>query len=280
MNNSVLITGCSSGIGHALAVGLRARGHRVFAGARKPEDVAVLRAQGFEAVRIDVDDSVSLQTAVREVLALSGGRLDALVNNAGYGQPGAVEDLPRAALRAQFETNVFGPLELTNLVLPAMRAQGHGRIVNVSSVLGLVAFPYRGAYNASKHALEGLTDTLRLELRGTGILVALVEPGPIASRFRTNAYAAYRKYIDPARSVHREKYLAMERRLTKSGPAARFTLPPQAVLEKVIHALEAPRPKLRYYVTLPTHAISALKRLLPYRALDWIIYKIGGAGGT
>jgi NAD(P)-dependent dehydrogenase (short-subunit alcohol dehydrogenase family) len=271
---SVLITGCSSGIGHCAAAGLKTRGWRVFATARKPEDVARLAAEGFESLRLDLDDPVSIHGAVDAVLAATGGTLDALFNNAAYGQPGAVEDLSRAALCAQFETNLFGTLELTNRVIPVMRAQGHGRIINNSSLLGLVALPYRGAYTASKFALEGLTDTLRLELAGSGIHVVLIEPGPIASRFRANARAAFHRHIDPVRSAHHARYAGMERRLAKPGPAAPFTLPPEAVLEKLIAALESPRPRIRYYVTVPTRLFAWLRRLLPYRLLDRVLLRV------
>ncbi|HLA74921.1 MAG TPA: SDR family NAD(P)-dependent oxidoreductase [Gammaproteobacteria bacterium] len=277
-SKSVLITGCSSGIGQHVALALQARGYRVFASARKAADVAALAAQGLESLQLDLDDSTSIQAAVREVLARTDGQLFALVNNAGYGQAGAVEDLRRAVIRAQFETNLFGPLELTNLIVPVMRAQGYGRIINISSLLGLAVLPYRGAYNASKFALEGLTDTLRLELRDTGILVSLIEPGPIISRFRSNSFITYQQNIDPERSAHRKNYLAMERRLTQPGPVAPFTLTPQAVQDKLVHALEHPRPKLRYYVTFPTHLAAALRRILPYRALDWVLYRISGGG--
>ena len=274
---AVLITGCSSGIGRAVADGLRARGYRVFATARRADDVARLRAEGFaDALPLDLDDSASIAAAVDEVLARTGGRLWGLFNNGAYGQPGAVEDLTREALRAQFETNLFGWLELTNRVLPAMRAQGAGRIIQNSSVLGFVAMPYRGAYNASKFALEGLTDTLRLELAGTGIHVSLIEPGPIESRFRANAYRMYQRYIDKARSPHRARYEAMEARLQKPGPAVPFTLPASAILPPVLHALEARRPRTRYRVTVPTHLFAVLKRLLPDRVLDRLLRRAGG----
>jgi NAD(P)-dependent dehydrogenase (short-subunit alcohol dehydrogenase family) len=274
MPQSILITGCSSGIGQCAATGLKARGYRVFATARKPEDVARLADEGFEGLRLDLDDPASIHAAVDAVLTATGGTLDALFNNAAYGQPGAVEDLSRAAIRAQFETNLFGTLELINRVIPVMRAQGHGRIVNNSSLLGLVALPYRGAYNASKFALEGLTDTLRLELAGSGIHVVLIEPGPIASRFRANARAAFYRHIDPARSVHRARYEGMERRLSKPGPAAPFTLPPEAVLDRLIAALESPRPRARYHVTVPTRLFAWARRLLPQRLLDRVLLRI------
>ena len=272
---SILITGCSSGIGLCVARGLKSRGYRVFATARKAHDVHQLEADGFESVQLDLADSDSIATAVDEILARTAGTLDALFNNGAYGQPGAVEDLSRDVLRAQFETNLFGWHELTNRVLPVMRRQGHGRIVQNSSVLGFVALRYRGAYNASKYALEGLSDTLRLELAGTEIHVSLVEPGPVTSRFRENAFRAYQENIDPDNSVHRDRYLAMEARLQTQGPVVPFTLPPEAVLKKVIHALESPRPRARYYVTFPTYLFGTLKRLLSTRLLDRMLNKIG-----
>lgn len=271
---SVLITGCSSGIGHCVASGLAARGYRVFATARQPQDVARLTAEGLESLQLDHADSASIHRAVDEVLARTQGRLDALFNNGAYGQPGAVEDLSREALRAQFETNLFGWHELTNRVLPVMRRQGHGRIVYNSSVLGFVALPFRGAYTASKYALEGLVDTLRLELRGSGIHVALVEPGPIESRFRANALLAYQRHIDPDSSFHRERYRRMEERLVTEGPVVPFTLPPEAVLKKLIHALESRTPRTRYRVTFPTYLFAVLKRVLTDRALDRILARI------
>ena len=274
----ILITGCSSGIGWCVAHGLKVRGWRVFATARQPADVERLQTKGLESLPLDLRDSSSIRAAVTEILDRTGGRLDALFNNGAYGQPGAVEDVSREALREQFETNLFGTQELTNQVIPVMRRQGGGRILYTSSLLGLVAFPYRGAYVASKFALEGLADTLRLELVGTGIHVCLIEPGPILSRFRDNAYAAYQQRIRAETSPHREQYAATEARLLKAGPAAPFTLPPEAVLKRVIHALESPRPRARYPVTVPTYLFAALRRLLPTRALDAILRRAGGEG--
>ncbi|MDH3713247.1 MAG: SDR family oxidoreductase [Gammaproteobacteria bacterium] len=270
----ILITGCSSGIGLCVARGLRARGYTVFATARKPEDAQWLRDEGLGGYQLNLDDSDSIQQAVEQVLEQTGGRLYALFNNGAYGQPGAVEDLPRRALREQFETNVFGWLELTNRVIPVMRAQGYGRILQNSSVLGIVALPYRGAYNASKFAIEGFSDTLRMELHGSGVHVSLIEPGPILSEFRNNAHAAYRKHIDPTGSVHRDAYAAMEKRLASEHAATPFTLPPEAVLKRVVHALEARRPKVRYPVTVPTYVFAWLKRVLPHRGLDAAIRKL------
>jgi NAD(P)-dependent dehydrogenase (short-subunit alcohol dehydrogenase family) len=271
---TILITGCSSGIGLCAAEGLQSRGYRVFATARKTDDIAMLQQLGLEALQLDLADSDSIAAAVDEVLSRTGGTLYALFNNGAYGQPGAVEDLRREVLRQQFESNLFGTHELTCRVLPAMRRQGYGRIIQNSSVLGLISLPFRGAYNSSKYALEGLTDTLRLELRGSGIHVSLIEPGPVTSRFRANAFAKYRENIDSENSHFRDTYRRMENRLTKEGPAAPFTLPPEAVLQKVVHALEAKRPRVRYYVTVPTYLFATLKRLLPHRGLDWVLQRV------
>lgn len=271
---TILITGCSSGIGYITAIELKKRGHQVIASARKPEDVERLQQQGFSTVQLDLADSASIHRAVEQVLELTGGKLDALFNNGAFGQPGAVEDLSREVLRFQFETNLFGTHELTNLLIPVMRKQGHGRIIYNSSVLGLVAMTYRGAYNASKFALEGLADTLRLELYGSNIHISLIEPGPILSDFRKNAFALYKKNIDPTHSFHQETYKNMETRLQKEGPAASFTLPAEAVAEKVIHALEAKTPKRHYYVTVPTYVFAFLKRILPVSWMDYLLRKV------
>jgi NAD(P)-dependent dehydrogenase (short-subunit alcohol dehydrogenase family) len=272
--NSIVITGCSSGIGLCVARGLQARGYRVFATARQAGDVQRLADEGFESLQLDLDDSASIAAAVSEVLDRTGGTLDALFNNGAYGQPGAVEDLSRDVLRAQFETNLFGWHELTRLVLPVMRRQGHGRIIQHSSVLGLVALRYRGAYNASKYALEGLTDTLRLELRDSNIQVSLIDTGPVTSRFRENAHAAFLRNIDQNNSVHRAHYQRVVTRLTKSGAVVPFTLPPEAVLKKVLQALESSNPRPRYYVTFPTYLFAYLKRILSARMLDRILSKV------
>ncbi len=272
----VLISGCSSGIGLAAARTLSTRGHRVFASARKPADVARLKGEGFAGVvTLDLDDSNSIEQAVAAVLEQTDGVLEVLFNNAGFGVTGALEDLPREALRAQFETNVIGTQELTNRALVPMRRRGFGRIIQNSSVLGLVAMPYRGPYNASKFALEALSDTLRQELRGTGIRVSLVEPGPIVTRFRANALATFQRYIqDPEASHHRGVYRRWLERLQQEGPAVPFTLGPEAVVKKVVHAVESPRPKTRYYVTVPTYAFGFLRRFLPTAALDGLARRV------
>ena len=268
---TVFLTGCSSGIGYCTAHGLRQRGYRVIASARQAADVERLRNEGLECLQLDLDSSESIHQAVEELSAMTGKRLFGLFNNAGFGQPGAVEDLRRDVLRSQFETNVFGTMELTNALLPWMRAAGEGRIIQNSSVLGFVSLAYRGAYNASKYALEGLYDTLRLELVDTNIHAILIEPGPVLSQFRANAMVAFQRNIDIDTSVHREKYLATQKRLTQTGKAVAFTLGPEAVLAKVVKALESPRPRPRYYVTLPTYLFAGLKRILSQRMLDRVL---------
>ncbi len=275
---TVLITGCSSGIGRCLAQGLRARGWRVFATARKPADVTALVAEGLESLPLDVTRPDSIAAAVNEMLRRTHGRLDALINNAGFGLPGAVEDLSREGLRVQFETNVFGGQELIRHLMPVFRAQGAGRIVQMSSMLGYIALAYRGAYCASKYAIEGLSDALRLELRGTNIHVTIIEPGPIKAKFRDNAYAAFKIYVDKDHSPHREQYEAMIARLEGQRGPLPFTLPPEAVLKRVVHALESRRPHRRYQVTLPAYLTAWLQRLLPTPWLDWLLYRIGGEG--
>ena len=272
---SVLITGCSSGIGLDAAQGLRARGWRVFAACRKTEDCERLRAQGFESPRIDYTDAGSIETGLAEVLAATGGRLDALFNNGAHGLPAAVEDIPTEALREIFETNFFGWHELTRRVIPVMRAQGAGRIVQCSSILGFVAFRWRGAYVATKYALEGLTDTMRLELDGSGIEVVLIEPGPITTKIRENAIPYFEKFIDWRGSALRGVYesVILKRLYEDRGPD-RFELPPRAVTEKLVHALESPRPRPRYYVTTPTHIGGFLRRILSTRASDRILSRL------
>ncbi len=274
---SILITGCSSGIGLYCAEALQAEGYRVFATARKEDDVQKLQEAGHIALQLDLNSSESINAALAEVLKQTGGTLDALFNNGAYGQPGAVEDLSRAVLRAQFETNLFGTHELTCKVIKIMRQQGHGRIIQNSSVLGLIALKYRGAYNASKFALEGLTDTLRQELDGSDIFVSLIEPGPIESDFRKNAYAAFKRHIPIEGSAHQDVYRAVEKRLAQQDAARKqdpFTLGPEAVYKPLLHALTSRKPKARYYVTAPTWIFSILRRLIPTGWLDWILRKV------
>ncbi len=278
MTQTILVTGCSSGIGQAVAYGLRDADFEVYVTARQEEDLARLREDGFSAYYLDYRDSASIQQTVAAVMEKTQGKLYALFNNGAYGLPGAVEDIPRAALEEQFQTNLFGWHELTNLVLPWMRRQGCGRIIHNSSILGFAAMPYRGAYNASKFALEGLADTLRLELRGTGIHVSLIEPGPITSRFRQAGYRHFLHSIAWQDSVHRDAYESMMARLLAEGPVAPFTKPAAAILQPVLHALQSKTPKARYPVTVPTYLFAWLKRLLPTALLDQLLIKAGGAG--
>src|SRR5215468_2306646 len=215
---SVLITGCSSGIGLCAAQTLRARGWRVFATARKPEDISHLKDEiGVESLYLDYAEPQSIAAAVEHVLSATTGTLTALFNNGGYGQPGALEDIRPEVLRAQFEVNVFGWHDLTRRVIPAMRARGEGRIVFCSSVLGLIAAPYRGSYSASKFAVEALADTLRMELQGSGIYVSLIVPGPIATRFVEHAIEAYRRNVDLEASHHRDTYKVRIARMEQGG---------------------------------------------------------------
>ena len=269
---SILVTGCSSGIGYDAAHGLRDRGWRVFAACRQDEDCERLKAEGFASPRLDYSDEASISSALAEVLQATGGTLDALFNNGAHGLPGAVEDLPTEALREIFETNFFGWHSLTRAVIPVMRRQGRGRIVQCSSVLGLVPLPWRGAYVATKYALEGLTDTLRIEMRDTPIRVILIEPGPVTSRIRANSIPHFEKWVDWKASPRAAQYAdsLLKRLYTSTGPD-RFELPPSAVTSKLIHAVEAPRPRPRYYVTTPTYFAGIMRRLLPTRAQDWLI---------
>lgn len=268
---TILITGCSSGIGFDAAQGFRALGWRVFASCRQQADCARLIGLGFDSPLIDYADSATIKNGLAQVLTATGGTLDVLYNNGAFACPAAVEDLPRDALRAIFEVNVFGYLELTNLVIPVMRAQDHGRIINCSSVLGLVGLKWRGAYVATKFALEGLTDVLRMEMADTAIKIILIEPGPITSDIRANAIPHFERWIDWQGSARAAQYITLRDRLyTSSGPD-KFERPASAVTKKLIHAATSKRPKPRYYVTKPTYFAGILRRILPTCALDAVI---------
>ncbi|MEM8824315.1 MAG: SDR family oxidoreductase [Pseudomonadota bacterium] len=270
MTRTILITGCSSGIGYHAAHALSTKGWRVFAACRKPEDCDRLRGEGLAAPLIDYERPDTIAQGLADMLETTDGRIDALFNNGAYAIPGLVEDMPTDALRATFEANFFGWHDLTRRVIPPMRAQGHGRIVQNSSVLGFAAAPWRGAYNATKFALEGLTDTLRMELRGSGIEAILIEPGPITSRFRANARGQFERWIDWKASARRADYERLMGRLYQDSNQ-RFELPPDAVTDVLIHALEVRRPKARYRVTLPTKVGMVMKRTLPTWAMDRIL---------
>lgn len=271
---AILITGASTGIGYYSAKALHQAGYRVIASCRKMADVSRLQAEGLTCIHLDLADPDSVAAAVEKTLTLTHGNLYALFNNGAYGQPGAVEDLTRETLKTQFETNFFGWADLTNRLLPGMIARGQGRIIHNSSVLGFAAMPFRGAYNASKFALEGLADTQRLELRGTGVHVSLIEPGPILSEFRRNALAALEANIDIKSSRHQVGYEKALERLTKVGKAMPGTLGPEAVHRKLVHALESRRPKPRYYVTWPTYLMGSLKRVLSTRMMDRVLARV------
>ncbi len=273
---SILITGCSSGIGLCAATILKERGYRVFATARKPGDLERLKAQGLNEIQLDVNDSNSIQNALNEVLQQTGGTLDALFNNAGFLQAGAVEDITRDMMREQFETNVFGAMELTRLVLPIMRKQGHGRIVQNSSILGVVAMPYYGAYNASKFALEGFSNTLRQELRGTNIHVSIINPGPITSNLRNNAFTIYKQTLaNHHNSAYNHVYAQLEEfYFNPTERDKKIAQGPYAVAKKLIHALESPRPKAHYFIGFPAQLLAFLRRILPDKTMDFLLSKI------
>ncbi|WP_282178126.1 SDR family oxidoreductase [Vibrio nereis] len=273
MTKSILITGCSTGIGYVSAHALHQRGYQVIASCRKAEDVDKLRMEGLTCIQLDLSDPQSISNGVKQTLKLTNGRLDALFNNGAYGQPGAIEDLPAQALREQFEANFFGWHQLVCELLPTMRKQGYGRIVQNSSVLGFAAMRYRGAYNASKFALEGWTDTLRLELNDTDIHISLLEPGPIETQFRANAKQAFLKWITLEGSPHESQYQQQLQRLEQETSNNAFVLPPESCVDPLIHALESPKPKIRYRITTPTKVFAILKRLLPTRLLDKILIK-------
>lgn len=269
---SILITGCSSGIGWHCAHALRARGWRVFASCRRQEDCDRLAAEGFDSPRIDYSDTASIESGLAQVLAATGGRLDALFNNGAHACPGAVEDLPTGALREIFEVNVLGWHELTRRVIPVMRAQGHGRIVQNSSVLGYTPYRWRGAYGASKFALEGLSRILQLELADTPVKVVLIQPGPVTSKIRVNSIPHFERWIDwqssPRRALYEDSLL---KRLYDGGPKDRWELGPQAVAEVLVKAVEHPNPRPRYMVTVPAKISAWLVRLLPDRLLVWFL---------
>lgn len=268
MSKVILITGCSTGIGYDTVFALKKRGHRVIASCRKIDDLQKLTQQGIEAVLLDVSDTQSIEAAFNQVLTMTEGRLDVLINNAGYGQAGALEDVSRDLMRKQFETNVFGLLELSNLAIPIMRKQGQGRIINVSSILGVISMPFRGAYNASKYAVEGLSDTLRLELSSSGIQVVTIEPGPIESKFRDTAVDGTLTAIDINKSYFNKQYQSMLTDYKQKKSDSVFTKKTDAVINCFIHAIESKKPKAKYPVTTPAHLLIFLKRILSTRMLD------------
>lgn len=270
---SILITGCSTGIGKRAAEMLHDDGWQVFATARQDEDITMLNDQlGVTGLYLDYQDKASIKAVADQVLDQTGGSLFALFNNGGYGQPGAVEDLETDVLRAQFETNFFGWHDLTRQFIPAMRENGGGRIIQCSSVFGFVSAHYRGAYTASKHALEALSDAMRQELRGTNIHVSIIEPGPIRTAFNERALKSYRDNINMNASPHRDKYQQRVDDLENGGDST-FKLEPDAVVEKLRHALTAKNPKTRYYVTVPTYVLAYAKRLLPTKLIDEILIR-------
>ena len=271
---TILITGCSSGIGFVSARIMRGRGWRVLATVRTNEDYARVSGElGIEVLPLDLGDPASIARCAEEALRLSDGQIDAIFNNGAYGQVGAVEDLSADVLRRQMEVNLIGTHDLTRRFIPAMRARGAGRIVQCSSVLGFVSVPYRGAYCASKFALEALSDAMRHELAGTGIHVSIIEPGPIRTRFVEHARTSFRSTVDIETSAHRETYVARLAAMEQGGKST-FKLEPEAVAFKLVHAVESARPKRRYKVTIPTYLAAASKRVLPASLADWLAQRI------
>ena len=272
---SILITGCSSGIGHDAAWTLHNRGWQVFATCRKKEDCVRLCAEGIESFVLDYENPKSISLAVKKVINLTGGTLDALFNNGAYAIPGAVEDLPRDALKQTFEANFFGWHDLIVQVIPIMRAQGHGRIINCSSVLGFIPMRWRGSYVATKYALEGLTDTLRIEMCYTNIKIILLQPGPITSKFRQNSIIGFEKWIKWQNSARANQYksILLNRLYSTNVQKDQFELPASAVTKKLIRALEEVNPKSKYMVTMPTYVAAILKRVLPNPWLDKFMSK-------
>lgn len=272
MKKIVLITGCSSGIGYDTAHYLNKNGYKVYASARKEEDVERLRDEGLEAYLLDVTKPETISQTLKSIL--SKGELYAVFNNAGYGQPGAVEDISTDVLREQFETNLFGLHEMTRQVIPVMRKQGYGRIIQHSSILGLISLRFRGAYNASKYAIEGLCDTLRLELANEEIYVCTINTGPVRSDFRKNATKKFYEHIYKKKTVFEKEYekeLIPKEQKKKNDP---FTRDSDVVIKNIINALESKKPKPRYYNTSATYILTTLKRVLPTSLMDRVLLKI------
>ncbi len=270
---TILVTGCSSGIGAHCARALKTDGWQVFATARNEADIDRLKADGLDAFYLDYREPDSIALLCANVLDRTGQRLDALFNNGAYAQPGAVEDLSTDAIREQFEANFFGWHDLTRRMIPVMRDQGRGRIVQCSSILGLVPMRWRGAYNASKFAVEGLFLTMRQELAGSGIHLSLIEPGPIESQFATNALPYIEKNVDVEGSVHRDAYGSELQRLRQGGIRSPHKLGPDAVYRALKHALESNRPKPHYVITRPAKIATMLKRVLPAATLYGLLGK-------
>jgi short-subunit dehydrogenase len=272
LKKNILITGCSSGIGYDTAHYLHNNGYKVYASARDAEDVKRLQDEGLETFLLDVTSADAI-TEVLNNITKDGAELYAVFNNAGYGQPGAVEDITTDVLREQFETNLFGLHELTRQSIKIMRRQGYGRIIQHSSVLGIISLRFRGAYNASKYAIEGLCDTLRLELMETDIYVCTINTGPVRSDFRKNAIKMFKKNVVSEGSIFEKEY--NEELLTvKEKDNDPFTKNSDVVIKNILHALESKKPQPRYYNTLATHLLGGFKRVLSTSVLDRILRKI------
>ncbi len=268
---SVLITGCSTGIGLKTALYLQKKGYMVFATARYQKDVKILKSRGLQAYKLDVTKKITIEQCLENVLSKTGGSIDVLFNNAGFGQTGAMEDISTDVLKKQFDTNVFGLFEVTNQVLKIMQTQGYGKIIQHSSVLGLVSLKLRGAYNSSKYAVEGLTDTLRLELINTDIYISLLNTGPIRSNFRQNAIKNLKKNVDIDSSRFKDIYYRNINATKSDVPFSLEAIDVAKIVEKII---ETKKPAPRYYITKATYIFGILKRLLSTALLDKILIKV------
>jgi NAD(P)-dependent dehydrogenase (short-subunit alcohol dehydrogenase family) len=265
---AVLVTGCSSGIGAATATRLAKSGHLVYATARRIDDLAALQP-GCRALALDVTDEASMSAAVDAVVA-EHGRVGALVNNAGYGEYGAVEDVSMERVRRQFETNVFGLARLCQLALPSMRAAGRGRIVNISSMGGRLTFPYAGYYHATKHAVEALSDALRFEVAPFGIQVSVIEPGLILTRFGSTVSGTLGQST-PADSPYADGARRMRSRIEHMYGNRLFAVGPDVVARTVERALTAPHPQGRYVTPSLARGLIGVRQLLPSRAWDAVL---------
>ena len=269
-SKAVLITGCSSGIGHATAELLAGSGWTVYATARRPQTLADLEQAGCHTLALDVTDETSMRTAVDAVIAAHGA-VGVLVNNAGYSQSGAVESVPLDQARAQFETNVFGLMRMCQLVLPGMRDQGWGKIVNISSMGGRLTFPGGGLYHATKYAVEALSDALRFEARGFGVDVIVVEPGLIVTRFGEVAAGSVQQAEDGGAYAEFNRKVAEVTEGAYSGPMAKLGAGPEAVAKTIARAIAARRPRARYPVTASARLMMGQRRLMPDRVWDTVM---------
>ncbi len=271
---NILITGCSTGIGFETALVLKQNGYKVYASARKDEDIEHLKKLGLTTLKLDVTKKEDISKAFEYILE-EDKKLDAVFNNAGFGQPGAIEDVSTEVLKEQFETNFFGLHELTIQAMRIFRKQGFGKIIQHSSVLGIISLKFRGAYNASKYAIEGLADTLRLETLNSNIFICTINTGPVTSKFRENALRKFNENIDIENSFFKQTYKKeLKVRLESKEDNTPFNLSATSVANVVVKIMQSKKPKPRYYVTKATYILGFLKRVLSTTLLDKLLNKI------